>query len=250
MTLSLLVAFAAWLLAGFVMVVTGFGGPLLALPIMLFFVDLQSIIQVNIVLGLLGCLPVLRVFWRSIEWRRAWLLTAASVPGVAAGVLTLRHAPMFWLQLALGVTLIAVFAWQLAAERSSAPARPHTIPAMVAAGAGAGFFSGCVGLGGPPLAVYVHQRRWEKNAARGTLAVYYAASLALAVAFGLQQGLVTDDAWRHIAAAVPGMIIGTLIGLPAAKRLPQRLFEQITLLVILAGGISLLWKAFFMQPAP
>ncbi len=250
MTLSLLVTFGAWLVAGFIMLVTGFGGPLLALPLMLFFVDLQSIIQVNIFMGFLGCFPTLWLFWRWIEWGRAGLLVVSSVPGVIAGVLTLRYVPMFWLQVVLGLLLILVFVWQIRAERTHAPAVPHRLPAMLTAGAAAGFFSGSVGLGGPPLAAYAHQRRWDKNAARGTLAIYYAVSLAFTVAFSLQQGMITDDALLHSAAALPGLALGTLIGIPAARRLPQRLFEQITVAVILAGGLALLWKACFMQPAP
>ncbi|MDO5537382.1 MAG: sulfite exporter TauE/SafE family protein [Desulfovibrionaceae bacterium] len=247
MTLSLAVTFVAWLLAGIIGIVTGMGGPLLSLTIMFFFVDLQTIIVTACVVGFFSSLPLVWRFWRSIDWRRNWLLFFGSLPGVLAGVMALKLVPIFWMELAIGVLLVAFSVWQAwAGGKGGGPALKETNAVLLACGAASGFFSGAVGLGGPPVAVCAYKCRWDKDMARGLFGSFFALSLVAAVVLDIGHGLITPDAWKHIFAAMPGMVLGTLAGLPLAARLPQELFRRLMLLVVFCGGLSLLFKAFFM----
>lgn len=252
MTLSLVMTFVAWFVGGFALIVTGMGGPLLALPIMLFFVELPVIVVTAVAAGLMADIPLIWRFWRHVDWKRNWLLVLGSLPGVVLGALTLKFAPLFWLQLGLGLLLLLFVVWQLlVAARAkhgagSVAKVPESVPGLLMSGAASGFFSGSVGLGGPPVAMHAYRTGWDKDMARGVFGVFFGLSLSVTVLVYLANGLFTPQACTHILAAAPGVALGSLAGLPVASRLPQGLFQRFMLLVVFLGGVCLLYKAFFM----
>ncbi|MDO5537380.1 MAG: sulfite exporter TauE/SafE family protein [Desulfovibrionaceae bacterium] len=243
MEISLIVTAVAWFLGGFAVIVTGMGGPLLALPIMAPFTDLQVVILVACFVSVPSNILLTLRFRRSIDWGRGWLMTMASLPGVWAGVLVLKYMPAFWMELGLGILLMAFVLWQFLAREKEGGQAEESHAALAAYGAASGFFSGAVGMGGPPLAVCAYQHRWDRDMARGVFGLIFLVGISLTVVLDLWHGLVTRAAWEHIGVALPAMLAGMAAGLPAAKRLSQRLFRWFMLLVVLGGALTLLHKA-------
>ena len=272
METALLVTLAAWFLGGFVNIITGIGGNLVALPIMLLALDFGVAAVVSCVVGtLLGVMLVLR-FWRFADGRSVLWLSLGALPGLVAGVLCLKYLPIVWLEIFLGLVLIAFVAWEIFLERrtaraaASASAEPESSrdesgtdvqgtrktaggrAVMLALwGSISGLFSGVVGLGGIPLAVCVYLNRWDRNVPRGILGVFFVLSVGLATGLDVAAGLVNKAVVHHSLAAIPGVLLGTLAGLPLAGRIPQRLFQRCLLVVVLLGACSLLGRAF-LQP--
>ena len=83
--------------------------------------------------------------------------------------------------------------------------------------------------------------------ARGILGVFFVLSVGLATGLDVAAGLVNKAVVHHSLAAIPGVLLGTLAGLPLAGRIPQRLFQRCLLVVVLLGACSLLGRAF-LQP--
>lgn len=83
--------------------------------------------------------------------------------------------------------------------------------------------------------------------ARGILGVFFVLSVGLATGLDVAAGLVKKAIVHHSLAAIPGVLLGTLAGLPVAGRIPQRLFQRCLLVVVLLGACSLLGRAF-LQP--
>lgn len=83
--------------------------------------------------------------------------------------------------------------------------------------------------------------------ARGILGVFFVLSVGLATGLDVAAGLVKKAVVHHSLAAIPGVLLGTLAGLPVAGRIPQRLFQRCLLVVVLLGACSLLGRAF-LQP--
>ena len=71
--------------------------------------------------------------------------------------------------------------------------------------------------------------------------------MGLATGLDVAAGLVKKAVVHHSLAAIPGVLLGTLAGLPVAGRIPQRLFQRCLLVVVLLGACSLLGRAF-LQP--
>ncbi len=244
MDLSLAVTGIAWFLGGFAVMATGMGGPLLVLPLMAPFTPLPVIILVSCFVSVPNNALLCWRFFRAIDWKKAWIMTIASMPGAWAGVLVLTHVPVFWLELGLGLLLLCFVIWQWRCGGHDGREVQGGAPGLAAWGAASGFCSGAVGMGGPPLAICAYSRRWEKDMARGVFGVIFLVSISFAVVLDLWHGLVTDEAWRHILVAVPASLAGTMAGLPAASRISQPLFRRFMLLVVLAGALTLIGKAF------
>lgn len=263
METELIVTFLAWFLGGFVNIITGIGGNLMALPVMLLGLDFTVAAVVSCVIGaLLGVMLVLR-FYRFADARSVLLLSLGALPGLVAGVLCLKYLPIFWLEIFLGCVLIAFVVWEYFLERkgesqpASAPAQEETTDSggrakgktsmLLGWGSISGLFSGVVGLGGIPLAVCVYLNRWDKNVARGILGAFFVFSVGLATGLDVLAGLVTESVVHHSLAGIPGMLLGTLAGLPVAGRIPQRLFQRCLLVMVLLGAFSLLARAFLQS---
>ena len=260
METELIVTFLAWFLGGFVNIITGIGGNLVALPVMLLALDFTVAAVVSCVIGaLLGVMLVLR-FYRFADARSVLLLSLGALPGLVAGVMCLKHLPIFWLEIFLGCVLIAFVVWEYFLERkgesqpASAPAPEKTrgrakgaTSMLLGWGSISGLFSGVVGLGGIPLAVCVYLNRWDKNVARGILGAFFVFSVGLATGLDVLAGLVTESVVHHSLAGIPGMLLGTLAGLPVAGRIPQRLFQRCLLVMVLLGAFSLLARAFLQS---
>ena len=182
METELIVTFLAWFLGGFVNIITGIGGNLVALPVMLLALDFTVAAVVSCVLGaLLGVMLVLR-FYRFADARSVLLLSLGALPGLVAGVMCLKYLPIFWLEIFLGCVFIAFVVWEYFLERkgeshpASAPAQEETTDSggrakgktsmLLGWGSISGLFSGVVGLGGIPLAVCVYLNRWDLSFAR------------------------------------------------------------------------------------
>lgn len=95
METELIVTFLAWFLGGFVNIITGIGGNLVALPVMLLALDFTVAAVVSCVIGaLLGVMLVLR-FYRFADARSVLLLSLGALPGLVAGVMCLKYLPIF-----------------------------------------------------------------------------------------------------------------------------------------------------------
>lgn len=111
METELIVTFLAWFLGGFVNIITGIGGNLVALPVMLLALDFTVAAIVSCVIGaLLGVMLVLR-FYRFADARSVLLLSLGALPGLVAGVMCLKYLPIFWLEIFLGCVFIAFVVW-------------------------------------------------------------------------------------------------------------------------------------------
>lgn len=111
-------------------------------------------------------------------------------------------------------------------------------------------FTGAVGLGGPPLAVCASMAGWDKNVARAIFGAFFMFSISIAVIFDILYGLVTPVVMQHTLVGLPGVLLGTLVGLPAARKIRQETFRRSMMWIVLLGAISLLFKAFLHELQP
>ncbi len=138
----------AALAAGLTQGLAGFGSVLVALPLLVFFLDLPTAVPLASIWGMTINVMLLAGLWRQVRAARILPLTLAALPGVPLGVYLLRQVPVRLLELSLGLVLIGFSGYVILSRgRTKVLGRGWEYLA--------GFLSGCLGgslaASGPPV---------------------------------------------------------------------------------------------------
>ena len=165
-------AAVAALAGSFVQSSTGFGFALVLSPALFAVMDPVEAVMALLVLGL--ALSVLVLFERGrpehVDWRSLVPMLVAALPGLAVGAVALTQLSKGTLQVAVGVAVVGVAAWQLRRRR-----RGIGHPRLgQGAGIGAGFVSGAlttsINVSGPPVVLWLEARGASPEEFRESLA--------------------------------------------------------------------------------
>ena len=171
-----------------------------------------------------------------------WLLLGA-VPGSFAGVYLLQICSGAVLQGAVGLLLLYYVYWQMTYRAAQGPvSHPRMLGA--AAGFGAGLLGTAISFDGPPIGAYGLCMGWEPRVFLGTLGVFFVIRGSLTVILQATAGFYTPEVLGYALYGAPGVILGTLLAFPVAKRIPQETFRKVLLVIIGVAGAVCLVRAF------
>jgi len=85
---------------------------------------------------------------------------------------------------------------------------------------------------------------WEKNVARAIFGAFFMSSISTAGIFENVYNEAKSVALQHTLVGLPGVLLGTLVGLPPARKIRQETSRRSMMWIVLLGAISLLFKAF------
>ncbi len=229
-----LVVFVAALVQG----VMGFGGALIAMPLLVTLVGIQTATPAFALVGALASL-MNAVRWRAHVTRGDLLqLVIPAALGIPIGVLLLARLDAEMVTRALGVILIGYAAYNLIGW--AVPPLRNRLWAYVA-GFTSGILSGAFNTGGPPVIVFADARRWTADRFRGNLQTYFLfISLFLIVSHGVT-GHLTANVWRTAAVGVPALVVGQFIGARLCHYINPDLFRRLVLVFLLLLGGQLLF---------
>jgi uncharacterized protein len=225
-------AIAAVLLGGTVQSGTGIGFALIAAPVLTAVYGPVASVATLAVLG-----PFVSVLTLAGERRRpvvltrtALLLSVAAVPGMAAGVLVLRHAPMDVLRVLVAVAVLGgVVAIARGARGSSSPLT-------------AGFLSGAMGtstgLNGPPLVLHLMHRDAAPREIRDTLAAVFLVTGALTLATLAVAGTLHPAS--HLVALIVATVAGQVLGRQVFELLHARHREATLVVLVFSAVVALI----------
>lgn len=232
--------------AATIQTVTGFGFSLAALPVFTLLYGTRDGIVVNL---LLSATTNLWVSWRNRSDAVPDLvrpLVAGGLAGLVPGLLVFHFASGQVLRLGIGAMLVVAVALRLSGRGITVRLSPA---ASVVTGGLSGFLQGSIGLGGPPVSLYLSGSGIGKAAYRGTAAVFF----VLPNAVNLPAHLVglSGDEWTRIGLACTAALfipIGNLIGQAAFTRIRQAAFERIVLAVILFAAAVAVYQGIADRP--
>lgn len=101
----------------------------------------------------------------------------------------------------------------------------------VITGAASGLLTALTGVGGPPVALFVSERRWSAAVARGTMQAFF---LPLNVVALIALGPFVDGV-SELGWAVGGVVLGAAVALLFAGRISETLIRRTTLAL---AGVS------------
>ena len=242
LSIAVLVALFAALLAGIVTGLTGFGLALISTPILLFVYEPKTVVVLTAIFSIFINAAVVWDSWREARRRLALALFVPALVGIVVGAVILSVINPVYIR--LGVGAIVVFSALLLVRDVMLPGA-NTRWGTLVAGSTSGALSTSTGLAGPPIVLLLASRGLPKHEFRGTTALYFlpmsiAGLLVLSV-----RGLVDAPEVPLGLLLVPPAIAGKVIGTALLKHVSEKAFRGVTLgLVILTGTLGVATAAW------
>lgn len=250
-------ALASGLLIGLILGLVGGGGSILAVPLLVHAVGVQSphvaigtaavAVGINAAAGLAG-----HVRAGNVKWPCGVVFAAAGMLGAAIGAEAGKAFDGQRLLFLFGLLMIAVGAATIRKRRReldpdvrlTRETAGHLLPRLIPAGLAVGLLAGFFGIGGGFLIVpaLILAAGIPMRFAIGTsLLVVSALGFTTAASYALS-GLVD---WRMVGLLVVGGAIGSLLGIRAGKLLAgrKRLLESSFAAIVILAGIYVSVKA-------
>ena len=240
---TLMIAFAAFLVAGFVKGVVGFGFPIIALVILTLTVGLLDALAIilvptlvtNIMQGLSGVylLEIVRRMWR-------YFAVALVFIGLSSNYLTVVNVN--WLTALLGAVLF-VFALSRLFNVRFAISRQREAPASLLLGAINGVLTGLTGSFMVPSVLYMQAIGFRGDLLVQAMGIFFALStLVLALSLGRHHLVSVEQAGLSTIALAPS-IIGLVAGRRARQLLDEKRFQQLFLAALLLLGAYISYRS-------
>jgi len=212
-----------------------------------------------LILLIVGDMTALWVYRREPDVRTLLRLLPSAMVGVVIGVFYFAYADGDAVRATIGVillVLVAVTVWRRHRAQRLAAARPADAPAPeVAQGSQPGRAATVQGIGygllggfttmvanaaGPVMSMYFYAMRLPVLTFLGTSAWYFAIVNIFKLPFSAGLGLITPSVLVMDAMLVPLVLIGAYVGAKVARRIPQKVFENLVLVLTVASAIGLL----------
>lgn len=207
-----------FLLAGFIQGLSGFGSALVAMPLLLLFLDARTAVPLCILCGIV-ITGFLTVRLRSHLNRKTIMpLAIGCMPGIVIGVAFLKIADDRLIKILLGIMLISYCLYHMIMKPKSRSL--HAAWAYLA-GFGTGFIGAAFSAGGPPAIIHATLTGVTKQTIKATLTgFFFLTGLVIAAAHALT-GLTTLPVLKHFLVAAIPVLVGVIAG--------SALYEKISL---------------------
>ena len=236
MTDAEILAVAAVVAGGACHSATGFGFVLVAGPLVVAALPPEEAITTLLLLGLLMSSLTLLTEMRRPEplWPEAGWILAWGVPGALAGAALLARLGETALQLLVTVTVLATLLTRRSFLKGSDPFRKLPV-----AGVTAGVLTTTTSANGPPLLLYLLERRVGAAVMRDTLAflfIGFALIGLVSLAVGDADLVLPDGA---VAAALPvAAAAGHVAGRPLFARLAAGRYDQVVTALLVVSVVT------------
>lgn len=239
MTTELIFILLGAFAGGFVCGLTGFGTGLTALAFWLHVVGPTLAAPLVIVCSVVAQVQTLPRIWRDLDWRLLLPLVVGGLIGVPLGAQLLTRIDPVSFRTTIGALLIFYSGFMLVFKPRVGTAWGGRM-ADGAVGLVAGIFGGLAGLSGPLPTVWAAIRGWSKTERRGVFQVFNLTILGTALITYAFAGLLTAELGRLVLMAVPGTLVGAWAGFVAYRRLSDRGFHVLVLVLLLLAGSVLI----------
>lgn len=220
----------------------GFGEALVAVPLLTFWIPLQSAAPLAVLASVTVALIVVAQDWRHIHLKSAAGLLASTLLGLPLGLWLLTSSHQRAMRFGLGAVIV-LFSLYAVAGRSRIKVQIENRGWMVVFGMIAGILGGAFGMNGPALAVYGALRRWPAPKFRATLQAYFLPASSMGLIGFWKSGVWTSGVTREYLYALPVIVPAVLIGRSINRRLDTNVFMKYIYFALVAVGCVLMIQA-------
>lgn len=230
----LLIVATIILFTSIVQSIAGFGFSLLAVPLMVLFVDLR---QAVIVATLLGTVSNFGQAWQLRHFQNkpiARRFILASCLGAPFGFALFKYGNQSAMKVLLGVAVL-FGVWMLARGRDMQNAHVSLDWIM---GVLSGVLLLATSTNGPPIVFTLQARRLEPDAQRATLNLIFSVTAVFSLLVFALSGKINSDELYVALIATPIMLLGVYAGIVLRKHINAVAFGRMVLILLTLGGLS------------
>lgn len=221
------------------------GGSILAIALFAAVLPARTSTAATLLLLMVGDLFALFAYRRHAHWPTLLRLAPAVIAGLLVGFAFLALAGDGVVRRAIGVILllmIAVTLWRRWRQSRTDTVTPPSGGIVLAGAYGTlgGFTTMVANAGGPVMSMYFLATRTPVQVFLGTSAWFFAIINVIKVPFLAGLGLFHAPVLLMDAVLAPLVVIGALLGLRVARRMNQRVFDRIVIVLTILGAVYLL----------
>ena len=228
---AMVITFAGGLMLGY----TGWGGAMVSMPFLTILYGPVEALVIMIIGALLVTAYLFPTAARIADWRRMTPILIAMAVCVPIGNLLLFALEPNLIRRIIGSLIVGASILILSGWRYSGP---QGAGASATTGAISGLINGFVGLGGPPLVIYMLALKLSVAVQRANALVFMAITSVLVLGSTFVGGGVTlENSFLGVLTA-PFQIVGGWLGARLFLKLPAEFFKKFSLVaLIVLGGI-------------
>ena len=228
---AMVITFAGGLMLGY----TGWGGAMVSMPFLTILYGPVEALVIMIIGALLVTAYLFPTAARIADWRRMTPILIGMAVCVPIGNLLLFALEPNLIRRIIGWLIVGASILILSGWRYSGP---QGAGASATTGAISGLINGFVGLGGPPLVIYMLALKLSAAVQRANALVFMAITSVLVLGSTFVGGGVTlENSFLGVLTA-PFQIVGGWLGARLFLKLPVELFKKFSLVaLIVLGGI-------------
>lgn len=231
--------FAAYVIHG----ITGFGAPLLSVPVLAHSLPVAHIIPMQAVLDLAAGYLLGQRLHKQFDRTEFAQLAIPMLFGMILGATLLVALPQRVTLAFLGISAVA-FGLIGLFGRVRVPPLPRW--AAIPFGLVGGVLSTLFGAGGPVYVMYIAGRIRDATALRATIVMFAVTSAVLRVGIFVASGaLLSGTSWKLVAAFTPFMVAGVLVGHRLHGKLSAHVNRSLVYLLLVIAGTSLLVRFLY-----
>jgi uncharacterized membrane protein YfcA len=220
----------------------GFGGGVVAVPLLALLAPLQVAVPLTSALNTVASLSQGFRDWRKVEWREMARILPFALIGVVAGIFFLANIDPQPLSRAFGL-FVVLYACYALFSKGNTPAIPRrwltpvaAVMSLIAGVIGSVFG----GAAGPIFVIYLNSIKVEKDRFRATMTMLMLTLGTTRLIGYVIAGMYTQKVLLLLALAIPLAYVGGRVGSGIARRIDQQLFNRVVGIVLLLSGVVLM----------
>ncbi len=212
----------------------GFGGSLVAMPLIVPMLGLTFSASLMNLFGVASFSFVIFQRWRDLTFGDVWRIILAGMFLYPVGIWTAVFVPEALMRFVLGIICILFAIYGLA--KLPFPLLQHPIWQWIT-GAFAGLFGGAFSVSGVPAILYSSTQDWEPERFRLNMFTFLLTMSMIGVVFRILAGQITRPVVSLWLTAVPFLYLGINVGEYLTRFVSRERFRQLVLvLLIILGG--------------
>lgn len=224
--------------------ITGFAGTVLAMPFSVMLIGFDTARPILNVLGLLASVFVLAVGFRYVDKKELLKISGITAVGIVFGMLIKDRIQGFdrvlYVTLGLLVIIFAVMnCISFYSKKEHRKSKPFLDTILLLA---AGTVHGIFVCGGPLLVTYASAKLPEKEKFRSTLSAVWVILNGIIAVTDIESGAFSGETLTLTLLSVLTLSAALIIGNLIYKKMSRKAFLNLTYILMIISGISLLVK--------